>query len=179
MIFSFRIKILNAIPVFALLSIIITIPLKDIPFLLNPNTSTMLWLNYATLHIPVLIMGIYMLLGRKVYLSKMAYWIAFIMCQSWFWVIDDKENGVLNGWNYVGVALVMFIFWTYVCFRWIFTDIPQDSDPMIAPVIRVKKVRIGRMNEKQKNSINLNENVYDDRAKIESLELKHTNEQKK
>ena len=78
-----------------------------------------------------------MFITRDYTLSIMAYWIAVFLIISLFAALDDKDNGVLNKMKYIKVALIVLIIWTIITHLFVFYNLPNDADPLIAPVIRI------------------------------------------
>lgn len=141
MIFSFRVKVLNIVSVAMLPSIIVTVPFKDIPILLHPEKhgtkrGSLYWWNYATIHIPMIFIAIYMFITMDYTLSILAYWMAIAIVIGLFLALDDKDNGVLSGAKYIKVALAMLVVWSLITHLLIFPFMDGSSDPLIAPVIR-------------------------------------------
>jgi hypothetical protein len=142
LIFSFRVKILNAIPLVFLPSVFISIPGKDIPVLIKPekfNTKrgSLFWFNFITLHIPLAIMGVYMIIMRNYMISIFAFWVGFAIVIILFLGLDDKDNGVINGKKYIQVGLALLVIWTLIVTFTIFVNLPTDTDPMIAPIYSI------------------------------------------
>jgi hypothetical protein len=114
--------------------------MKDFSVLLHPekhNTTkySLFWLNYITLHIPMAILGIYMFITKEYSISKPAFYIAFVIILFLFLFLDNKDNGVLKGMQYIKVALVFLIIWILIAEFFIFPGISLDVDPLIAPVL--------------------------------------------
>jgi hypothetical protein len=153
LIFNFRVKVFNAVPVLVLPSVLITIPFKDFPILLKgPETVGWLyWLNYMTIHIPVLIFGLYILLMRNHYLSKASFMIAFFGLNGWFFAIDNKVNGVLDIFVYVIVGLIVAFFWLIICFKFVLNDCDSKLDPFFCPIILPTKIYWAHAKAKNKN----------------------------
>ena len=142
LIFSFRVKILNAMVLAVLPSVFISVPGKDLPILFHPedfNTTrgTLYWWNYVTIHIPLLFMGIYIIIMRNYLFSEFGFWIAFIIIQVFFFGLDDKDNGVLNGKKYIQSALLLSAIWITIIYLAIIPGLPVNVDPLIAPVYSV------------------------------------------
>jgi hypothetical protein len=140
MILSFRVKVLNAITIALFPSLFISIPLKDMKIILHPekyNTKkfSLFWWNYITVHTPMAIIGIYMFITKEFTLSKPAFYIALVMIIIIFVTLDDKDNGVLKGMAYIKAGLVVLIIWLIIAETLIFPGIPQDADPLIAPIL--------------------------------------------
>lgn len=142
MIFSFRVKLFNSIPVLVLPSILITIPFKDIPILIQgPEVVGWLyWCNYLTIHIPVLFFGLFMLLMRKQYITKTSYMMGFFFLLIWFFAIDNKVNGVLDIGLYIIVGLIVAIIWLTICLKVLLRDCDSTGDPLFGPVVTIQHI---------------------------------------
>jgi hypothetical protein len=138
MICSFRVKLFNTMAIVLFLVCFFSFPTWDIPNWINDPIGSMEWWNAITIHTPILILAIYMIMARKVLISKETFFIGIAVFAAWFFTVDDKQNGtVFSGTIYVIVAGIALVVWTIICWFLILKDCPKGEDPMIAPNIRL------------------------------------------
>ncbi|MHA1819971.1 MAG: hypothetical protein ACTSU2_12865 [Promethearchaeota archaeon] len=139
LIFSFRVKVFNAISVVFFPSLLFSVPGRDIQVLFHTDKFgakkfSLFWWNSLTIHIPMLIIGIYMLIFRAYYITQFSFWVAFIIVLFFFLSLDNKDNGVVNGKKYIELGLIVMVIWTIICEIFVFPSIPSNVDSLIAPV---------------------------------------------
>lgn len=140
LIFSLRSKVLNAFSFMLLPSLIVTIPTKEFVIWFSDKYTLFYKLNYVTVHLPVLIIGIYVFIHRRILVSKASAWIAGFMMLPWFLLLDNKENGILNGWHFFFVVLVVTVLYAFFMLRFLLNDPdPRSPDPLFAPLFKVVK----------------------------------------
>ncbi len=138
MIFSFRSKILNGICFLIIPSVVVSIPTREFIVWFSSDYTLFYRLNYVLMHFPVLIIGIYMLIMRRVYLSKLSTWIAGGILAAWFVFADNKDNGVLDGIYYFIVVVIVSTIWGIFIVKFLLKETdPESPDPLFAPVINV------------------------------------------
>ena len=138
LIFSFRSKILNGICFLIIPSVVVSIPTREFIIWFSPNYTLFYRLNYVLMHFPVLIIGIYILIMRKVYLSKLSTWIAGGILAAWFVFADNKDNGVLDGIYYFIVVAVVSTIWGIFIVKVLLKETdPESPDPLFAPVVKI------------------------------------------
>ncbi|MHA1821711.1 MAG: hypothetical protein ACTSU2_15870 [Promethearchaeota archaeon] len=154
MVFSFRVKILNIIPLAALPSVLFSIFGHDIQFWLHPESvgfgphhiGDLFWWNFLTIHTPIPILALYFWYTRKETLSIESYYMMLPLFLTWFLFLDDKENGTLNGVAYVRLVLIYILIFSLL-FHFIFmrkSKVGRPS-PLIARVIRIKHLKLVKM----------------------------------
>jgi hypothetical protein len=137
MVCSFRVKLLNVLPVLLFPVVLFSFPSWDIPHLMNEALFSLRWWNALTIHSPILFLGLYMIAGRKVYFSKESFGMALVMILGWFFAIDDKVNTTpFTGAMYLLVAGISLVVWVTICWFFILKDCPKD-DPLVAPPIKI------------------------------------------
>ncbi|MHA1341818.1 MAG: hypothetical protein ACTSRZ_18335 [Promethearchaeota archaeon] len=153
-IFNFRVKPLNIIPVAALPSVIFSIFMHDIPILIDPSSAGLgehvigdiLWWNFLTIHTPIPILAVYFFFTRKETLSIESYFIFLPVFLTWFFLLDDKQNGTLNGSAYVNLVLGYIVFFTIL---YVFVFMRKSKvgrpAPLIAPLIKLKSLKLKKI----------------------------------
>jgi len=155
MVFSFRVKPLNMVAFAVFPSVIFSILLHDIPLWLDPSTGDfgvhavgdLLWWNFLTIHTPIPILALYMFLTRKDTLTWQSYFLGLPFLLTWFIMLDDKQNGTIDGDLYIAIALPIFIVWTLIIIWMTFKDW-RAKNPLIAPVLRVKSLKLIKSQKK-------------------------------
>lgn len=140
---NLRFRVLNAVSVVVLPTVLITIPFKDIAILLGPAAAgypgnaigSLFWANYLALHWPVLALGIYMLLTRRYTLSRSAIAITTVLLTAWFLFMDDWVNEVLNGAAYAMLVIPALYTWSAAIALSTVKRRTRDEDPLFAPLI--------------------------------------------
>jgi hypothetical protein len=136
MVCSFKNTYLNTVSLAILPSVLITIPLHDVPRLLNPEFFlTVRWWNSLTIHTSVLIVGIYVFANRKHLVNRTSMLLVFLTIIGYFLAFDNKDNGVLDSWLYIGVGLGVGIAWFLLLEIWFLRDC-QTIDAFTAQSIR-------------------------------------------
>jgi hypothetical protein len=118
MIASFRQPVLNAVPFVVLPSFLITIPFWDIPTLMRAAELPP-WqiVNALTIHIPCLIIGIWIFINRKELVSINAIGAAVGFGIPYFIFVDNKVNDVgLNGTAYTTTVGIVATIWIILLF---------------------------------------------------------------
>lgn len=140
---NLRFRVLNAVSVIILPTVLITLPFKDIAILLGPAAAgypgneigSLFWANYLALHWPVLVLGIYMLLTRRFTLSRSAIAIATVLITGWFLLMDDWVNEVINGTAYAMLTIPALYSWTIGITLATVKRRSKDEDPLFAPLL--------------------------------------------
>lgn len=143
MLCSFRVKVFNILPMLVFPVILFSLPSWDIPHLVSIDpVGSLQWWNALTIHLPILFLGPYIIAGRKVLVSKEAFFLTTGMIIGWFFVIDDKVNTTpFNGITYILIASAMFLIWSTFLWFVILKDAPKDEDALVAPLIQIKGFR--------------------------------------
>ena len=156
MVFSFRVKPLNAVAVAVLPSTIFSILLHDIPLWIDPSSGIMgggheigglLWWNFLTIHTPIPILAFYMYYTKKETISLPAFFIMFPILAAWFFSLDDMENGAIDGPTYIAIGVPILIVWTLVYIKITLPDW-KNQDPLIAKVLELKGIRFVKKSAK-------------------------------
>jgi hypothetical protein len=148
MVFSFKVKPLNVVPIAVLPSVLFSIILHDIPLWINPGggmfpgaqIGDLLWWNFLTIHTPIPFLAAYMYATRKETLSVHSYFIMFPIFFFWFMFLDDKVNGAVDGPTYFAIGLPILFIWTYIYWKVVCRDIPP-GDPLIARPVTIKSIK--------------------------------------
>jgi hypothetical protein len=150
MIFSFRFKPLNTVAFAVVPSVIFSIFLHDIPLWIDPSSGVfggdhvvgdLLWWNFLTVHTPIPILAFYMYYTKKETISLHSYFLGLPLLMSWFFILDDKQNGAINGPTYIAIGLPIFILWTLLYVKITYKDWKNGADPLIAKVLEIKSIQ--------------------------------------
>jgi hypothetical protein len=136
---SFRVKLFNTIAIVVFPAVIFSFPLWDIPHIISDPLFSLQWWNALTIHSPILIIGLYMIMSRKVLISKETFFIGMVMIMGWYFAVDNKINATpISGILYPIIAGTVLVIWLLICWFFILRDVPKGVDPMLAPIIKTK-----------------------------------------
>lgn len=164
MIFSFRVKPLNAVALGVLPSVFVTLFVHDIPLLTHPEATiwgsfaigSLFWWQVLTIHTPIPFIALYMFITRKETLSRPALMIMVPVVMGWFFFLDDKENGTaVSGPMYILAAFAMLFIWATFCIFVLMYDV-KNVDPLIAKVVHLKGIE---WTTKKQSTLTNNENI--------------------
>lgn len=150
MVSSFRFKPLNTVALAVVPSTIFSIFLHDIPLWIDPSSGVfggnqvvggLLWWNFLTIHTPIPILAFYMYYTKKETVSLHSYFLGLPLLMTWFFTLDDKKNGAIDGPTYIAIGLPIFILWTLLFTKITYKDMKSGADPLVAKVIEIKKIR--------------------------------------
>ncbi len=146
MAFSFRVKPLNSTAFLVLPSVIFSLFLHDIPIWIDPSgwgpehqIGGLLWWNFLTIHTPIPILAFYMYYTRKETMSFHSIFLMVPIGFAWFFSLDDKQNGIVDGPTYLAIALPIMVVWGSL-YIYLTKDF-KNKDPLISPVLKVKSMK--------------------------------------
>ena len=146
MVFSFRVKPLNSVAFLVFPSVIFSLFLHDIPIWIDPSTwgpqhqvGGLLWWNFLTIHTPIPILAAYTYLTRKETLSLHSLFMLVPIGLAWFFALDDKQNGIIDGPSYLALAFPLMVVWGIIYF--LATKDTINKDPIIAPIVKITSIK--------------------------------------
>ena len=144
---SFRQPVLNAIPFVLLPSYIITIPFWDVPWMMRfHEITTWEFINACTLHIPGLIMGLWVFKNRKELMSFPAIVCALTFGLPYFFIVDNKSNEVVSGMAYTIAVVAVAFLWLYYIKTYLLKE-TNMRDPFNARLVILEHVPASGLNE--------------------------------
>ena len=143
---SFRVKPLNIVIVGIMPSVLVSFTLVDVPLIIDPVQfgyffGHLRWWNHLLLHWPVFVAGLYIMLTCHERLSKESIWIMTFVIMGWFLLLDNKDNGIIDGSTYTLIAIPLILSWSWLVY-FLFLRKVKGKDPLIAPTIKIRRFRL-------------------------------------
>jgi len=128
MIASFRQPVLNAVSFLVFPSFFFSITLNDVVVLREYYKYTFLdMINAVTIHIPIALISIWIVLNRSELVSWNSIADASIWATLYFFIVDNKKNGTpIEGWKYTAIVFTIIPGWLLLCNKYL--DVGKNMD---------------------------------------------------
>lgn len=156
---SFRQPALNSAPFLLFPSYFITLPGWDLPWIIkgiNGEITTWQFINAMTIHIPCLLMGIWIFINRRELISWESVKAAACFGLPYFFMVDNKTNDVgINGWAYTILVIGVAFIWLYVIKKKVLRETNMEN-PWLAHFVGLKWVPRNQKEEPLEQTIQTN-----------------------